>query len=126
MGLREDLKAASLASIERETITLPKTGLVVQIRGLMFEELSRIGKLKGWKSDTTMVALAVEDPATGELLWSPNALDDANEIGMLHGRDVRLIIDTINRLSGVDEEGNESGSESTGSTSPSDGLSVVA
>lgn len=126
MGLREDLKTASLAAIERELVTLPKTGLVVQVRGLMFGELSRIGKAADGKGDTLTIALAVEDPATNELLWNPNALDSANEIVLLHGSDVRLLIETINRLSGVDEEGNESTSDSTGSISPSDGPSVVA
>jgi hypothetical protein len=103
MSLKERIAEKSAALVQRETITLPKCGEVVVVRGLMQGELSRVNAAPEAQRGTVVICLATEDPANpGKPLWNVNDLHDQEAVGGLHVDDAALIINTHNRLSGLD------------------------
>jgi hypothetical protein len=104
MGLKERIKEKSAGLVRRETITLPETGEEVQVRGLMFGEKERAAELKGAKQSFTLIALVVEDPATGAPIWNANSQEDHDEIAGLHIADTDAIVEAMNRLSSGKEK----------------------
>lgn len=119
MSLKEQLKTKSASLVRRETLTLPETGLEVQVRGMMFGEKERVAEHAGFKQSAMMIALTVEDPSTGKPIWNANAAEDQQEIAGLPIADTVAIVEAIGRLSGFSGQGKGSpGTES--SPSPSD------
>lgn len=104
MSLRDELKSASAALVKRRTITLPESGKVVEVRGLMLGQMNRVGEQKGQgKQVATQICSCMFDPDTGEQILNPG---DANDIEIANGLSVRdgsLIIETCNELSGIGE-----------------------
>lgn len=100
MSIRAAIKSASAGLLKREKHTLPECGVEVQIRGLMAGETHRAGEAKGFKQVAIMVALAVEDPETGQPIWNANNLDSVQEIEALSPVDMAFLTKQINRLSG--------------------------
>lgn len=119
MSLKEQLHSKAASLLRRETITLPVTGLDVQVRGMMFGEKERIAELTGFKQSATMLALCVEDPATGKPLWNPAAREDHDQIAALPIEDSEEIVQAIGRLSTYRAEGNGSSGETTSGPTPS-------
>lgn len=98
---------------------LPETGVEIQVRGMMFGEKERVAEATGFKQSAMMIALTVEDPATGKPVWNPNTREDQDEIAALPINDTEAIVEVVNRLSGFDKKGKDSpGTESL--PSPSD------
>lgn len=112
-ALREQIRSGSAAQVVREPVCLPKCGAAVQVRALMLGERLRINGLGGKERVTTTIALATEDPGTNKLLWNPNDLNDMTEIEGLHGDDGAVLIETINRISGIGEDSRKQGKDSS-------------
>jgi hypothetical protein len=121
--LKGRIKAKAAGLVRRETITLPETGEDVQVRGLMFGEKERAAELSGAKQSFTLIALVVEDPATGKPIWNANAQEDHDEIAALPIADTDAIVEAMNRLSRGKANGTSpspsSASESEAEPSPS-------
>jgi hypothetical protein len=128
--LKERVKSKAHAWVRRELVELPDTGETVQVCGLVTGEISRITEAKGTDQSVIQVALGTEDPASGEKLWNANSLPDRKEIEALPPRDTLMIVEAINRLSGVGEkareEGNERSTEVRSSTTSSPSVSASA
>lgn len=119
MSLRDRINQKSTSLVRRETITLPATGEVVQVRGMMFGEKERVAELSGFKQSATMLALTVEDPETGKGFWNPNDQKSLDEIAALPIPDTQAIVEVINRLSGFSKEGNDNSPATESSPSSS-------
>jgi hypothetical protein len=128
MSLKDRLKQKNGSLVKREVINLPDSGERVQCKALMLGDRSRIGEKKGFSSIATMLALSLEDPDTGQLLYNPNSLDDHNEIALFSGPDSDLIVDTVLRISGMTKEAKEelgkASEESESSSSSSQPVTV--
>lgn len=107
MGLKERLKEKSASLVERELVTLPRSREVVRAKCLMSGEQLRCGAAKPERQPLLFIALGTEDPETGKPLWNPNSLDDIESIEALHGDDMKAILDTVRRLSGMDPKAAE-------------------
>lgn len=123
MGLKETIREKSKAQVRRETITLPRCGEKVTIRGLMAGEQLRIAAAPEEKQGLLFAAMGVEEEE-GKNLWNANDLNDMNDIASLHGDDLTAILKAVERISGV-AEGKEGGkgsaeTKSSGSSSASD------
>lgn len=130
MSLRDDIKSKNATLLKRRTRTLPDSGLVVQIRGLMLGELHRITDCKGSAKQTaTQIGLVLEDPNTNQPIYNVGSQDDLNEIHAFTINDGALIINTSNELSGIGKaavaEGKENSEpeKSSSTSSPSDSAS---
>jgi hypothetical protein len=99
-ALRDQIAAASAAGVERERVVLPKSGLEVQLRGLLAGEVARAGK-SDRKADV-LIALAMEDPADNEPMFNANDRNDLDAIAAMSTVDHTIAVDVINRLSGID------------------------
>lgn len=117
MSLREQIKTRSADLVKRERVTLPESGVEVQVRGLMAGEVRRCGEHK--RGSDVQIALSVEDPESGKAIWNPNDLNHLDEVAALHTVDTAVILAASNRLSGMDRLGKlfspqtESGSSSS-------------
>lgn len=118
-NLRDRLVSKSEGLIQRETITLPKSGEVIVVRSLMSGEMFNINASKEQYRQAITIALGTEDPETGQPIFRSNDVHDLEAVGKLHWRDIKAISDAINRLSDTDEadaEGNEDGATMTESS----------
>lgn len=120
-SLRDQIRARSAELVKREKVTMPKSGVEVQVRGLMVGEVRRAGDHK--RPADVQIALSVEDPETGKQVWNPNDLNDLDEIAALHAVDAATLLRMSDRLSGMAELGKmqspptENGSSSSLSSS---------
>jgi hypothetical protein len=111
VSLKESIFVASRAAIKRETITLPVAGVAVQVRSMMTGEVQRISNAAAEKQGVVEIALATEDPATGDLIWNVNDLADRTAIEGLALADSTAILELANRLSYIGTENEEKGKE---------------
>lgn len=125
MSLKERLKSKAHEWVRRESLTLPETGEVIQVRGMVMGEVNRINQAPKDAQEFVQVALSTEDPETGKPLWNPNSLDDLNEIRALPPMDVVKICERGNVLSGVSKEAEERGKENS-ETEKSSTISLVS
>jgi len=125
MGLKDRIKAKNASLVERETITLPKSGETVTVRGLMSGALLRINAATEAQRQLITVALCLEDPETpGALVYTPHSQEDLDAIGAFHQDDLVSIVQKTTKLSGVDETpaetlGKLARTENSSSSSPS-------
>lgn len=101
MSLREKLNTRSAELVKRERVTLPESGLEVQVRGLMQGEVRRSGEHA--RATAMQIAFSVEDPETGNLVWNPTDAGHLDEIDGLHTIDSAVILEASNRLSGMEQ-----------------------
>lgn len=112
MSLREQLKAKNATLIKRRIITLPDSGIEVQVRGLMLGELHRITDAKGTAKQTaTQIGLCLEDPVTGVPVYNVGSQEDINEIHGYSINDGTAVVNTSNELSGIGKAAIEEGKE---------------
>src|SRR5687767_2560558 len=129
-GLKDRIASKSAALVQRKTITLPKCGEEVVVRGLMTGELSRVNATSDEGRGVAVICLSTEDPeAPGQPIWNWNDANDRSAAGGLHVDDSALIINTHNRLSGLtatDAEllKNSVRTENSSGSSPSDTASL--
>jgi hypothetical protein len=119
MSLKDRLKQKSDALVKREKITLPRTGEVIGVKGLMSGDLLRCSEHKGDRQSRLFVALGTEDPETGSMLWNPNDMNDLDAIGALHNDDMAAILNAVRRISGLEEEKEEGKAEDSPTSSSS-------
>lgn len=102
-GLKAEIAARSRALVKREVITLPDAGVRVQVRGMMAGEIRRTMEAK--RSEDVQIAIACEDPDTGEQIWNPNDFNDLEAIAALSAVDQAVLLMASNRLSGAERLG---------------------
>jgi hypothetical protein len=101
MSLKDEIDSASREQVKRETITLPRIGKTVQVRGLMTEDQLRINNEKDETKRMLMaIALCAEDPASGRPVWNVASVLDLEAIGRLHPEDFGAIATKAGELNG--------------------------
>jgi hypothetical protein len=123
MSIKDKL-AQSSSNLRREKVTLPRSGVEVQIRELVFGDLDRASYAKPELKNRGLIAAAVEDPETGKPVWDAKDYNDMEAIAALAKEDAEAILEAINRVSGIGEEGKENSAAIENSPSPSPVLSV--
>lgn len=108
MGFKDRIKAKNDTLVERETITLPRSGEKATVRGLMSGALLRINAATEAQRNLITVALCLEDPEVpGALVFLPHSQEDLDAIGAFHQDDLIAIVKKTTQLSGVDETQDE-------------------
>jgi len=124
MGLRDRLKEKSAALVQRSTITLPKTGEKVVVRGITTGAAERANAAPKDQVAIAIIAFCTEDPEKpGAPLFNYNDLNDRAEIANLDQNDAAAILKEYTKLSGTEESdaellGNSDGAENSSISSP--------
>lgn len=125
MGLRDNLKAASVTEAKTRTRIVTVPGGDVEVRGLMSGDKIRVGEEQnahgGRRALSLLVALCSFDPATGRPIWSANDGGDLEEVANLDSSIFDPLKEAGLELSGLADEGAEGNapSSATGSSSTS-------
>lgn len=125
MSLKSRIAEKSKALVQRKTVTLPRSGEEVTVKGLMSGEYQRVNAAPEVVRGEVLACLCLEDPATpGVLLLNVNDQADRAIAAGLHIDDMTAIVEEHNRLAGIGASdatllGNLERTESSDTSSPS-------
>jgi len=104
MGLKDRIAEKSALLVERENVTLPKTGETVVVRTISLGDASRANAVDKELAGMAIVAFCTEDPAApGVPLYNWNTQEDRQALAALDQADAMAIINVYNRLAGNED-----------------------